>query len=175
MDQRSNQPIKGYELQNELGAGGFGAVYRATQPLLGREVAVKIIQPRYANHPNFIRNFEAEAQLVARLEHPYIVPLYDYWRDPSGAYLVMRYVRGGSLLNYLREGPWALNDTVRLLDQIGGALTVAHRQGVIHRDVKPANILLDEDHNAYLADFGIAQALGNSDLEPLLAEEDKDG
>jgi len=75
----------------------MAAVYKAYQPVIGRDVAIKVILPQLANHPDFIRRFEVEAQLVARLEHPHIVPLYDYWRDPSGAYLVMRWLKGGSL------------------------------------------------------------------------------
>src|SRR5690606_15556690 len=100
-----------------------------------------------------------EAQLVARLEHPYIVPLYDYWREPGGAYLVMRWLRGGSLRSLLDQGEWDPIDTPRLIDQIGAALTVSHNNGVIHRDLKPDNILTDEENNAYLADFGIAKDL----------------
>ncbi|HNC08366.1 MAG TPA: helix-turn-helix domain-containing protein, partial [Anaerolineales bacterium] len=93
----SGRAIRGYALGERLGSGGMGVVYRAVQPLVEREVAIKIIMPMYANHPDFIRRFEAEAQLVARLEHPHIVPLYDYWREPGVAYLVMRLLRGGSL------------------------------------------------------------------------------
>lgn len=89
--------IKNYELQELIGAGGFGEVYHAYQPLVRREVAIKVILPQFANQADFIRRFEAEAQLVAQLEHPHIVPLYDYWREPDGAYLVMRWLRGGSL------------------------------------------------------------------------------
>ncbi|MEL6271709.1 MAG: protein kinase, partial [Chloroflexota bacterium] len=106
--------------------------------------------------PEFVRRFEAEAQLVANLEHPYIVPLYDYWRDADGAFLAMRWLRGGSMKDVLQRGHWPLKDIPRVLDQITGALAVAHRNGVIHRDLKPENILLDEEKNAYLADFGIA-------------------
>src|SRR5580765_17391 len=84
LQERVDQVVKGYELREQIGEGGYGVVYRAYQPLIGRDVAVKIILPQYANHPDFIRRFEWEAQLVARLEHPYIVPLYDYWRDPDG-------------------------------------------------------------------------------------------
>ena len=148
--------IRGYELREQIGEGGFGVVYRAHQPAVAREVAIKAIRPEYANRPDFIRRFEAEAQVVARLEHPYIVPLYDYWRDPEGAYLVTRWFRAGSLQRALQRGPWKLQAAARLIDQVSQALTVAHRQGVVHRDLKPANILLDEDGNAYLTDFGIA-------------------
>jgi WD40 repeat protein len=156
------QTIKGYELRERIGGGGFGEVYRAFQTLLKREVAIKIILPQHANQPEFIRRFEVEAELVARLEHPYIVPLFDYWRDSGGAYLVMRLLRGGSLEDLVEHGPLDAVATSRILDQVAGALTVAHRNGVVHRDLKPANILLDEDGNAYLADFGIAKDLGAS-------------
>ncbi len=159
----SGRAIRGYELGERVGAGGFGVVYRAVQPLIEREVAVKIILPQYANHPDFIRRFEAEAQLVARLEHPHIVPLYDYWREPAVAYLVMRLLRGGSLQEALKEGPLPLESVIHILDQIGAALLTAHRAGVIHRDIKPANILLDQDGNGYLADFGIAKNLNLED------------
>ena len=110
-----------------------------------------------------MRGFESEARLVAQLEHPHLVPLYDYWRDPEGAYLVMRWLRGGSLQRALERGPWNLEPAARLLSQVAGALAYAHRQGVVHRDVKPANVLLDEDGNAYLSDFGIAARLVDSE------------
>lgn len=161
MENLSNNVIKGYELRERIGAGGFGAVYKAHQTTVGREVAIKIILPHFAGHPDFIRRFEVEAQLVARLEHPYIIPLYDYWRDPDGAYLVMRWLRGGSLRESLQSGPFALEAAAGVLDQIAAALAAAHRSSVVHRDIKPANILLDEDSNAYLADFGIAKDLGS--------------
>jgi serine/threonine protein kinase len=161
----SSQTIKGYELHERIGSGGFGVVHRAYQTTVGREVAIKIILPHFANHPNFIRCFEAEAQLVARLEHPFIVPLYDYWRDPTGAYLIMRWLRGGSLRDSLHNGAYELPAATRLMDQITTALAFAHRQGVIHRDLKPANILLDEEGTAYLADFGIAKDFAQLDGE----------
>ncbi|MCJ7657671.1 MAG: protein kinase, partial [Anaerolineales bacterium] len=87
MDDLSGGTIRGYDLIARLGEGAYGAVYRAYQPQVQREVAIKIILPRYASQPDFIRRFEVEAQLVAQLEHLHIVPLYDYWRDPEGAYL----------------------------------------------------------------------------------------
>ncbi len=168
MTDLSGQTVKGYELHELIGAGGFGAVYRAHQPVLRRDVAMKIILPEYANHPEFIRRFEFEAQLVARLEHIHIVSLYDYWREPDGAFLVMRWLRGGSLRDRLREGPIPNDDAVRIVRQVASALAAAHRRGVVHRDIKPDNILFDEEENAYLADFGIAKDLR------LTAEEDDD-
>lgn len=160
MEDLKGTVLKGYRLTERIGAGGFGAVYRADQSTIGREVAIKVILPGYANRPEFIRRFDSEAQVVARLEHMHITPLYDYWRDPDGAYLVMRYLRGGSLADALTAGPYDLEAPANLLDQVASALSLAHRNDVIHRDIKPSNILLDEDGNAYLADFGIAKDLG---------------
>jgi WD40 repeat protein/DNA-binding SARP family transcriptional activator len=155
--------VRGYELREQVGSGDLGVVYRAYQPSVGREVAIKVIRPELVNQPSFVRGFEAEAQLVAQLEHPHLVPLYDYWRDPEGAYLVIRWLRGGSLRQALDRGPWNLEPASRLLSQVAGALAYAHRQGVVHRDVKPANVLLDEEGHAYLADFGIAARLADSE------------
>ena len=166
MNNWSSKLLKDYELQERIGAGGFGAVYKAHQTAVGREVAVKIILPDYANQPDFIRRFEMEAQVIAQLEHPYVVPLYDYWRDPDGAYLVMRFLRGGSLHDALKDGPYDLQSVSVLLDQICSALALVHRNDIVHRDLKPSNILLDEDGNNYLGDFGIAKVLKER-LEPL--------
>ena len=162
MSESNGKSIKGYEMLNELGAGGFGAVYRAHQSLLKRDVAIKVILPEHANKPDFVRRFEAEAEIVARLEHPHIVPIYDYWRDPVGAYIVMRYIRGVNLREYLQENTLTERDVLPLLEQIATALHFAHRHMVVHRDLKPENILLDEDGNAYLVDFGIAKDLSRT-------------
>ena len=155
--------VRGYELREQVGGGDLGVVYRAYQPSVGREVAIKAIRPELVNQPSFVRGFEAEAQQVAQLEHPHLVPLYDYWRDPEGAYLVMRWLRGGSLRQALDRGPWNLEPATRVVSQVAGALAYAHRQGVVHRNVKPANVLLDGDGNAYLSDFGIAARLAGSE------------
>ena len=157
LEDLSGRSVHGFELSEKIGSGGFGVVYRAFQPSVKREVAVKIILPVYANNPNFIRRFEAEAHIVAHLEHPHIVPLYDYWREPNAAYLIMRLLRGGSLQDLLQERRLPLAVVNNYLQQFGQGLVVAHRNGIIHRDIKPANVLLDEDGNAYLADFGIAK------------------
>ncbi len=171
MNDLTGQTIKGYELHDLLGAGGFGAVYRAHQPVLRRDVAMKIILPEYANHPDFIRRFEFEAQLVARLEHIHIVSLYDYWREPDGAFLIMRMLRGGSLRAKLKGGAVSNEMAVRITEQIAQALAAAHRRNVVHRDIKPDNILFDEEGNAYLADFGIAKDLRDATVD---GEEDLD-
>lgn len=164
MSDLGERTLRGYVLHEQLGQGGFGAVYRAYQAVIEREVAIKVILPAYADNPDFIRRFEAEAQLVARLEHPHIVPLYDYWREPGGAYLVMRLFKGGNLRTELRaEGAISIEKTAQRFDQLAAALAAAHRQNVIHRDIKPDNILLDEDGDAYLTDFGIAKRLDATD------------
>ncbi len=158
----TGKAVRSYEIEDLLGQGGYGVVYRAKQSAVLREVAIKVILPKYANSPEFIRRFESEAQVVARLEHPHIVPLYDYWREPDSAYLVMRYLRGGSLRDKIdAQGQLDVDTTGKILEQVGSALTFAHRNGVVHRDVKADNILMDEDGNAYLGDFGIAKEVGS--------------
>ncbi len=159
--------IRSYILEEQIGTGGFGNVYRAVQRIIDRgdssvtrEVAIKEILPIYANQEDFIRRFEIEAELIARLEHPHIVPLYDFWRDLDGAFLVMRYVRGDTLAKSLEDyGPWDEEQAAKLLEDMADALHLAHRNQVVHQDIKPANILLDQDGNAYLTDFGIARDL----------------
>ena len=155
------EPLRGYRVIEQIGEGAFGVVYRASQPQIGREVAIKAVPPELANHPDFVRRFEREAQIVARLEHPHIVPLYDYWREPDAAYLVMRFLRGGSLEDLLKTGPLETARVASILEQVAAALSTAHRQGVVHRDVKPGNVLLDEEGNAYLTDFGVALDAGS--------------
>src|SRR3954469_18303718 len=118
MNDLTGHIIKGYILHTRVGEGGFGVVYRASQPAVQREVAVKVILPDHADQPHFIRRFEFEAQLVARLEHPHIVPLYDYWREPGGAYLVMRWIRSGSLQAALYGGSRGLEQRQRSPHQV---------------------------------------------------------
>ncbi len=156
--------VRGYELRDKLGEGGYGLVYRAYQPTVGREVAIKVIRPELANDPAFIRRFEAEAQLVARLEHPHIVPLYDYWREPDAAYLVMRLMGRGSLSDVIDSTALSPERAAKVIQQIAGALHAAHRSGVAHGDIKPQNILIDSAGNAFLGDFAIA--LGAGDGKP---------
>ena len=160
-----SRPLRGYVLHDVIGEGAFGRVYSATQPGTERLVAVKAIRPDVADASEFIRRFDAEARLVARLEHPHVVPLYDFWREPGGAYLVFRLLSGGTAHDaVVSGGPWSLPRVSRLVDEVGGALMVAHAAGVVHRDVKAVNVLLDADGAAYLSDFGIATRMTGADL-----------
>jgi WD40 repeat protein/DNA-binding SARP family transcriptional activator len=168
----AGEALRGYRLLEKVGEGPFGVVHRAVQPQLEREVAVKAIHPRYADDPAFIRRFEAEAQVIAGLDHPRIVPLHDYWRDPSGAYLVMRYLRGGNLRERLSKGPLEPAAIARIVDEVADALDAAHSNGVVHGDVKPENVLFDEHGNAYLTDFRFAtngEATAAADVHELAA------
>ncbi len=152
--------IRGYQFWEKIGEGGAGTVYKAYQPAIGREVAIKVLRDKYAHNTEFVLRFQTEAELVARLEHPHIIPLYDYWSDETGVFIVMRLLRGGSLRYILQErGAWELRPTMYLVSQIADALSVAHAVGIVHRDMKPDNILLDERNNAYISDFGLAKNL----------------
>ena len=166
MDDLSGQVVRGYWLRERIGKGAFGAVYRAEEVELKREVAVKIILPELASKPDYIQSFKIEAVTIAGLEHPYIVPLFQHWHDEKRAYLVMRYLRSGSLRKLLERGPLANDFILRIFDQIGQALAFAHQRGIIHRDLKPDNILLDEEGHAYLSDFGIAIAANSVENAP---------
>jgi serine/threonine protein kinase len=160
----SEQLIRGYQFGQLIGSGGYGEVYQAIQQSVDREVAIKVILPQYANDPQFVTEFESEAKLIAQLEHLNIVPLIDYWRDEQGAFLVMRYIRGGSLRGMLaKQGALSLTRVLRIAEQVAEALNVAHEAGVVHRDLKPDNILIDERGNAYLTDFGIAKQTNQDD------------
>lgn len=163
MEDLSGQTILGYKLQECVGYGGYGAVYRAHHAGLDRTVAVKIILPEHATKPNFIERFTAEARIIARLENPHIVPIYDYGQDSSGrVFLVMRWLGSGSLRARLKSGPLKVNAVRLMVEHIADALEAAHQKAVIHRDLKPDNILFDEKNNAFLSDFGIAKDLLSS-------------
>lgn len=133
--------VRGFELREEAGAGSMGVVYRAYQPSVGREVALKAIHP-LAQTPEFVRRFTEEARTIAGLEHPHIVPLHDFWRDPAGAFLAMRWMDGGSFEGRTATR-WDPKELGRVFHQLSDALGYAHSAGVVHRDVKPANVLFD--------------------------------
>ena len=150
-----------YEVVALLGRGGMAEVYRARDPLLGRDVAIKLILPAYAQDTDFQRRFDTEARALATLAHTSIVTLYDFGNGDTGAYLVMAYVPGGTLKDRLKaqNGPVMPQEAVRIVKAIAAALDHAHQKGVVHRDVKPSNILFTADDMPVLTDFGIARVL----------------
>ncbi len=148
-----------YEIIEEIGRGGMATVYRAYQPSIGRFVALKIIHRAIATDTKALGRFQREARLIARLEHPHLLPVYDYDGEHEPPYIVMRYLEGGTLKDALELDAIPLADTVHILRQVSAALDYAHRQGVIHRDIKPSNVLIDTEGNAFLMDFGIARLI----------------
>ena len=150
-------PIRGYAVSNLLGTGPLGATHLATQPTLGREVSLKTTPPEIADDPAFVQAFDGEAQAIAGLAHPNIVPLIDAWREPGAAYQVSLYLRGASLAERLQQ-PMGGKDIVNLATDVCFALASAHQQGVSHGNIKPSNVLFDDADNAYLSDFGVLPA-----------------
>ena len=146
-----------YRLVEQLGQGGMATVFKAYHAALDRYVAIKALHPALTNEPNFLARFQREAQVVARLEHPNIVPIYDYSEYEGRPYLVMKFIEGETLKARLKRGPLDKTELSRVVDSVGEALSYAHSQGVLHRDVKPSNVLLATDGRIYLADFGLAR------------------
>jgi WD40 repeat protein/DNA-binding SARP family transcriptional activator len=150
------EPLRGYRLLEKIGEGPNGVVFRAIQPHVDRDVAVKVFHERIAADPAFVRRFEPDARAAAGLEHPHIAPVYDDWREPGRAYVVTRYLRGGSLQALEDRGAELDRDrAARVVEQVASALAFAHREGVAHGGVRSANVLFDAEGNAYLSDFGI--------------------
>jgi serine/threonine-protein kinase len=146
-----------YEIKEELGRGGMATVYRAYDPLFEREVAVKVLPREMLHDPQFRVRFEREAKTIAMLEHPAIVPVYDFGEDDGQPYFVMRFMSGGSLSDRLKQGPLSVQKAASMMERLAPALDDAHVKGIIHRDLKPGNILYDKRDDPYVSDFGIAK------------------
>lgn len=146
-----------YRIVEQLGQGGMATVYKAYHAALDRYVAVKALHPAFGEDPNFEARFQREARLVAKLEHPNIVPVYDYAEHEHRPYLVMKFIEGDTLKARLNQGPLTSNEIGKVVDAVGTALAYAHKQGILHRDIKPSNVLLATDGQIYLADFGLAR------------------
>ncbi len=144
----------------------MATVYRAEQVSLGRQVALKVLSPHLEQDPSFAQRFQAEARLVASLDHPSIVPIFDMGTSEGSLFIAMKLVPGESLAHLLRraDGPLPLERCARIVNQVGEALDHAHARGIVHRDVKPANILVEGGDRAYLSDFGIARLLEGTRL-----------
>ena len=151
-----------YEINKEIGRGGMAAVFHAYDPRFERDVAIKVLPREFLHDPQFRARFEREAKTVALLEHPAIVPVYDFGEEEGQPYIVMRYMSGGSLSERLTSGPLPLHDVVEMITRLAPALDAAHSKGIIHRDLKPGNILFDQYGNSFLSDFGIARLTQSS-------------
>jgi serine/threonine protein kinase/tetratricopeptide (TPR) repeat protein len=146
-----------YRITEEIGSGGMATVYRAYQPSMDRHVAIKVIRNHAFDDATLRDRFRREARVIARLEHPHLLPVYDFDGDHEPPYIVMRYLEGGTLRQVAGKGPLPHEEILYTLGQVASALDYAHRQGVVHRDLKPSNVMIDKEGNAFVTDFGIAR------------------
>ena len=152
------QNLGQYEILNEIAKGGMSTVYRARQTSMNRDVAIKILPTAFMHDTTFLDRFYREVDIIARLQHPHILPVYDFGQFQEMPYIVMAYMSGGTLTDKVkRQGPLTLPEVSRVIKEIADALDYAHSKGIIHRDFKPSNVLLDEQDNTYLGDFGLAK------------------
>jgi serine/threonine-protein kinase len=149
-----------YEIVERLGGGGMAVVYRAVQQPLGREVALKALSSELFQDEGFVKRFETEAKTLAKLDHPNILPIYDFEVSDGNAFLTMPLIRGGTLRDILNRGPLDPLSAWRYLREVGDGLQHAHDAGIVHRDLKPTNVLIHTDGRAMLADFGLARGAG---------------
>ncbi|MBN2387148.1 MAG: protein kinase [Anaerolineales bacterium] len=146
-----------YRIVEQLGHGGMATVFKAYHAALDRYVALKVLHPAFMEDPNFLARFQREAKLVARLDHPNIVPIYDYAEHEGRPYLVMKFIEGETLKARLGRGPLTSPEVVAMVAAVGKALAYAHKHGILHRDIKPSNVLISATGDIYLADFGLAR------------------
>ncbi|MEW5961335.1 MAG: protein kinase [Chloroflexota bacterium] len=146
-----------YRIIEQLGSGGMATVYKAYHPSLDRYVAIKVLHPAFKANPQFFERFQREARIVARLEHPHIIPVYDFNEHHGEPYLVMRFIEGDTLKPRMNGAPMSPAEILHLMRPVCQALAYAHKQGVLHRDIKPSNIMVAQDGEIFLTDFGLAR------------------
>ena len=157
MEDLTGKQLGQYRIVAPLGEGGMAAVYKAYQPSIDRYVALKILPRHFARDPEFVGRFEQEAKVIANLQHVHILPVHDFGTEDEYTYIVMPFVETGTVADLLQGAPLALDQIRKFISQVGDALAYAHTRGLVHRDVKPTNILVDEIGNCLLTDFGIAK------------------
>ena len=157
MEDLTGRQFGHYQIVAPLGEGGMAAVYKAYQPSMERYVAIKVLPRHMADSPEFVARFEREAKLLAQLQHPHILPVFDYGQAEGYTYIVMPFVQSGTLADLMKKGRLSLLEIRRIMTQLGDALAYAHTRGMIHRDIKPSNVLIDERGNCLLTDFGLAR------------------
>jgi serine/threonine-protein kinase len=157
------QTIGRYEVTKELTQGGMGVIFLARDPYIQRSVVVKVLMYKHTLDEVYKEFFHREAELIAELEHPCIVPVYDFGWQGQQPYIVMRYMQGGSLEDHLKKEELKLTEVAAVFKRVADALDAAHARGIIHRDVKPSNILYDSKGEAFLSGFGIAKSLALTD------------
>ncbi len=157
MNNLAGKTLGQYTIIDEIAKGGMAAVFRARQKSVGRDVAIKVLPHSLMHDGTFLERFNREVEVIAGLQHPHILPVYDFGEFEGMPYIVMAYMSGGTLSDIISHGPMNLNEAEVVVRQMADALDYAHSKGVIHRDFKPGNVLLDERGNTYLADFGLAR------------------
>jgi serine/threonine protein kinase/ligand-binding sensor domain-containing protein len=156
------QMLGPYQVINQIGKGGMATVYKAYHAAMDRYVALKVVAAGLTDDPNFHKRFQQEARLIAKLEHPHILPVHDFGEADGIPYMVMRFLEAGTLKDHLAAGPLSVSETDRIFSQLADALHYAHENGVIHRDIKPSNAMLDKRGDVFLTDFGVAKMLESS-------------
>lgn len=159
MSDLSGKTLGQYQIIKSIGQGGMAKIYLAYQPSVNREVAVKVLSSTLQENVSFVNQFSQEVDVIAHLQHPQIIPVYDFGKQDDNIYIVMAYIRGGTLADRIDRAQTGLPDheTIRLLDLISEGLDYAHSKDIVHRDLKPNNILMDESDHPYIADFGLAK------------------
>jgi tRNA A-37 threonylcarbamoyl transferase component Bud32 len=157
MSFKPGENVGPYQIIEQLGQGGMASVYKAYHAALDRYVALKVLHQAFNEDSTFIGRFQREARVVAKLEHPNIVPVYDYAEHEGRPYLVMKFIEGDTLKARMAAGPLSTKEIEQVVETVGAALGYAHRQGVLHRDIKPSNVLISNENIIYLADFGLAR------------------